>query len=118
MKRSARFLIGAAIGLMLGLLYGWVIRPVEYVDTAPEALRSDYKTDYVLMVAEAYLFDQDLTTARIRLAALGPRPPVNLVVEAIDVGLEHRYTQHELETMNRLAEDLRSLPIAPEIDTP
>ena len=36
------------------MFYGWVVNPVEYIDIAPESPRVDYKTDYVLMTAEAY----------------------------------------------------------------
>jgi hypothetical protein len=51
MSRWTRFLIAIAVGLALGLLYGWVLSPVKYVDTTPNTLRADYQTDYVLMVA-------------------------------------------------------------------
>jgi hypothetical protein len=36
-----------------GLLYGWMVNPVRYVNTTPDTLRADYQLDYVLMVAEA-----------------------------------------------------------------
>ncbi|UCF61533.1 MAG: hypothetical protein JSV37_02300, partial [Anaerolineaceae bacterium] len=71
-----RLTVGLIIGLVVGLIYGWVLRPVEYVDTAPDTLREDYRTDYVLMVAEAYAGDGDLDLAQIRLATLGPQPPI------------------------------------------
>jgi hypothetical protein len=48
-----------------------VDRPVEYVDTTPIRC-GGFRTDYVLMVAEAYAGEQDLDLARFRLAALGP----------------------------------------------
>ena len=118
MRSSSRLLIGLFIGLLLGVLYGWVIRPVEYIDTAPDTLREDYCSEYVLMAAEAYSADGDLDLARVRLAALGPRPPVNIVVSAIDYGLEHGYSQLDLETLNRLVVDLRAVPPSAEIDTP
>ena len=118
MKRFTPLLLGLVIGLVLGLLYGWLIRPIEYVDTSPGALREDYRGDYVLMVAEAYAGDQDLELARIRLASLGPHPPVNFVVQGIDYGLENGYSQSELETLNQLAVDLRSAPASSEIILP
>ncbi len=58
-------------GIGLGLAYGWVIEPVEYFDLTPDTLRSDYKTDYVLMVAEAYKAEQDPGLAALRLAVFG-----------------------------------------------
>lgn len=101
--------------MLLGLFFGWVIRPVEYIDTAPEALRDDFRSDYVLMVAEAYLADRDLELARFRLASLGSHPPLNYLVDAIDFGVENGFKQIDLQTLNQLAVDLRLIPPAPEI---
>ncbi|HUS83786.1 MAG TPA: hypothetical protein VMX56_01470 [Anaerolineales bacterium] len=115
MGTASRLLIGIFIGLLLGLLFGWVIRPVEYVDTSPEALREDFRSDYVLMVAEAYLVDRDLELARYRLASLGSRPSLNYVIDAIDFGVENGFNQIDLQTLNQLAVDIRSIPPAPEI---
>jgi len=91
MRTTSRLLIGVFIGMLLGLLFGWVIRPVEYVDTAPEALREDFRSDYVLMVAEAYIVDRDLELARYKLASLGSHPPLNYVIDAIDFGVENGF---------------------------
>jgi hypothetical protein len=73
-SRWIRFFIMIAIGIGIGLVYGWIIEPVQYVDTAPASLRLDYKTDYVLMVAEAYQVEQDLNLAVQRLSLLGGTP--------------------------------------------
>ena len=113
-----RLIAGIALGLVLGLLYGWVIRPVEYVDTTPNTLRVDYRTDYVLMVAEAYSGDADLDAALIRLAALGSQPPLDIVLEAIDYSIEIDRPRSELEVLNRLANQLRDLQASPEIGGP
>jgi hypothetical protein len=118
MRPTPRILLGLTLGLLIGLLYGWIIRPVEYVDTAPASLREDYRADYVLMIAEAYAGESDLELARIRLASLGPQPPINFVVEAIDYGVNNAYTQNDLQTLNRLAVDLRSMPSSAEINSP
>lgn len=115
MGTTSRLLLGIFIGLLLGLLFGWVIRPVEYIDTAPEALRDDFRSDYVLMVAETYIVDRDLEFARYSLASLGSRPPLNYVIDAIDFGVENEFDHIDLQTLNQLAVDLRSIPPAPEI---
>jgi len=115
MRTTSRLLIGVFIGMLLGLLFGWVIRPVEYVDTAPEALREDFRSDYVLMVAEAYIVDRDLELARYKLASLGSHPPLNYVIDAIDFGVENGFNKIDLQTLNLLAVDLRSIPPEPEI---
>ncbi len=68
-------LLGLVAGLGLGLLYTWVISPVQYVDTAPVSLRDDYKADYLKLAAEAYVVDGDVERARLRVAALGEADP-------------------------------------------
>jgi hypothetical protein len=115
---TVRLLIGLGIGLALGMIYGWVINPVEYVDTTPGSLREDYRTDYILMVAEAYQGDGDLDLARVRLAALGPETPVELMVEAIEYGVAHGFPRGALETLNRLAVALRAVSPTAEITGP
>jgi hypothetical protein len=120
MKNSAlsRLVVGIIIGLVLGILYGWVVRPVEYVDTTPNTLRADYRTDYVLMIAETYSGDGDLDSALVRLAALGSHPPIEIVLEAIDFSIEAERPRSELEVLNRLANQLRDLQSSPEIGGP
>jgi len=117
-SKTSRLLIGLIVGLAAGLIYGWMLRPVEYVDTAPDSLRADYRTDYVLMVAEAFAGDDDLNLAQMRLAALGPQPPVDTVIEAIDYAVDNEYNRADLETLNRLAVQLRAIPLSPEISGP
>ena len=35
--------IAAIIGVILGLVYGWVINPIQYTDITPNILRADYR---------------------------------------------------------------------------
>lgn len=116
--RLPPLLLGIAAGLLLGLTYGWLIRPVEYVDTTPDSLREDFRTDYVLMAAEAYAGEGDLDLARFRLAALGPLPPDLYATEAIDYALAHAFSREDVEALNRLAIALRTLPQPGEIGGP
>ncbi len=69
--RFVVFLLAIFIGLLAGIYYGWVANPVRYVDTSPDALRYDYKADYVLMVAEIYQQEDNISLAAHRLALLG-----------------------------------------------
>lgn len=119
MSSSAfRLIAGLILGIAAGLIYGWTLRPVEYINTSPDTLRADYRTDYVLMVAEAYAGDDDIELAQIRLAALGPQLPLDTVVEAIDYAVNHDFTRDALETLNQLAIALRELSPIPEIGSP
>ena len=75
MARWVRFLIAILVGLAIGLAYGWLVSPVRYIDTSPNTLRIDYKTDYVLMVSETYQSEKDLDQAVRRLGLLGTTSP-------------------------------------------
>ena len=63
-------LTGLILGIALGLAYAWIIQPVEYVDTSPASLRSDFKDQYRALIAAAYLANGDLLRARARLELL------------------------------------------------
>lgn len=118
MSRWIRFLIAIALGAAAGMYYGWVLNPVEYVDTAPDSLRIDYKTDFVLMVAEAYDADEDLSLAVRRLAMLGDRPPMDIVVEALMFAVENDYAQADLTLMQKFADDLQTYNPSLEVPGP
>lgn len=66
-------LSGLAIGLALGLMYTWVIAPVEVVNTYPALLRSDYRWDWVRMTALSYVAEGDLGRAQARLTGIAHR---------------------------------------------
>ncbi len=91
-----------ALGLALGLLYGWVLAPVEYVDVSPDLLRADYKTEYVVMAAEIYRQDGDAAAAAAYLAALGPQPVVEHVDAALAYARQHDYPPQDLQLLNDL----------------
>ena len=84
MSRWLTPLIALLLGIAAGLLYGWVVSPVEYVDTTPDSLRPDYRADYVLMVAEAYQKEQDPGLAARRLALLGSQAPGEIAGQSLD----------------------------------
>lgn len=64
-------LLGAAVGLGIGLYLGWVQFPAQVADGPASALSQRYKDDYTIMVARAYVRDGDLTGALERLRPLG-----------------------------------------------
>jgi len=111
MSRWVRFLIVIIIGVALGLLYGWVVDPVDYVDTTPNTLRSDYKADYVLMVAEIYSADGDAEMAVLRLTYLGDPSPVLSVQNAMIFAVDAGYAADDLRLLRDLSDALA--PLAP-----
>jgi len=91
-----RFFITLVAGIALGLLYGWVISPVQYVDVTPNILREDYRTDYVLMTAEAYQSEQNAKTAARRLAILGSESPAQIVISALEYATNNGFSENEV----------------------
>ena len=108
MSRWVRFLIVIFIGIALGLLYGWLIDPVDFVDTNPGTLRTDYKADYVLMVAEAYQVENSLGLAARRLALLGAESPYDIANQSLQDATQIGYPATDLELMQKLVEDIQN----------
>jgi hypothetical protein len=63
------FLVGTLFGLVI---LGWMVWPVQYVDTTPQTLRSDIQLDYLRMTVDSFAVNGDPTLARSRFDALGP----------------------------------------------
>ena len=99
------FALAIALGVGLALFYGWVLNPVELVNTTPATLRIDYQTDYVLMVAEAYHHEEDINLAVCRLALLGGEAREK-VAESLVFAVEAGYTADDLALMDTLADAL------------
>jgi hypothetical protein len=58
-------------GLMVGLLIGWVVAPVEFVDATPAYLRADLQEDYLRMAIDSYSVNQSPDLAVQRWLGLG-----------------------------------------------
>ena len=108
MSRWIKFLLAIALGLAVGLVYGWVISPVEYLDTTPDTLRYDYRADYVLMVAETYNQNPDADRAVRLLAQLGSEPPVEIAIQALAYASSIGYPPADLSLIQNLAAGLQS----------
>ena len=118
MSRWVGFFIALILGIAAGLYYGWVIDPVEYVDTSPDTLLIDYKTDYVLMVAEAYQLEGDLNLAANRLTVLGNKPPTEIVQDALLFAARAGYVDSDVQKIQTLETQLLSLGTSPSRATP
>jgi hypothetical protein len=58
-----------AVGLIIGLLIGWVIWPVSLSSVAPVDLQTGYRDFYLSMVANEYSVTHDLNQAKSMLGA-------------------------------------------------
>lgn len=108
MPRWLIILITILLGIVLGLVYGWAIDPVQYTDITPDALRIDYRTDYVLMVAEAYQAEEDPELASRRLAVLGSEPPALIAGEVYAYAQQSAYPADDLELIQELVVGLET----------
>ena len=113
MPRWLFSLIALGIGIGLGLLYGWEINPVQFVDTTPASMRADYRADYVLMVAEAYHADQNTDLAVRRLAVLGGSSPAQIAAQALQSGRSFGYAPNDVARLQDLTRALQAYQPVP-----
>jgi len=116
--RWVAFIASILLGFALSLLLGWVVIPPAASQVNPEALRVDFKTDYVLMAAEAYQQDGDIVAAARRLAQLSTQAPIYVVQEAILNAGQLGYTAQDVNWLAALAQALEAWAPRPEGNSP
>ncbi|MDX9865349.1 MAG: hypothetical protein RBT34_11155 [Anaerolineaceae bacterium] len=117
-KRTTYFLLAIFAGLVIGLAFGWFVKPAAVRRVAPQHLRQDYQTDYVLMVAETYASEGNAASAVERLHFLGDEPVNVYVRQAMLTAGQTGYSQQDVETMNALSMALQSWIPQPDEDIP
>lgn len=117
-KRLIWFFLMIALGAAAGMVYGWVVNPIAYVDTSPVSLRDDYKADYVLMASEIYEADGSLEQAARRLSVLDDLPPAQVVANALLTARDLEYSEADLERMERLLKAFQQAPSPAAGETP
>jgi hypothetical protein len=106
-------IVGIVLGAILGLGYGWTVNPATFSDASPPFLRIDYRTDYVLMVAEAYGSRQDLEFARRQLAVLGNDPPAMLCEQSVKEARRGGYSTADVGLLQALLRGMLTNAAAP-----
>lgn len=74
-------LAALVLGLILGLIFAWVIWPVQWYDAAVDHLRADLKEEWLRMSIDSYAQNADAVLALQRYQALGEEAPE--VLEAV-----------------------------------
>jgi len=110
MKSNRLIFITIALiaGIAMGLTYGWVIDPVDFFDLTPDTLRSDYKADYVLMVAEANRFNPDPGLAARQLAIFGSLSPSAIAASGLDYARANGFDDSDIALMQELVTSLQA----------
>jgi hypothetical protein len=116
-KRSPWYLLtGAVLGLILGLVYAWLINPVVYESSTPGTLGDADKDVYRVMIAQVYEATGNLGRASLRLTVLEDPDPVYALgaqaQRALAAGRED-----EAHALALLASALHRPPIQQEINT-
>jgi len=104
LSRFFGFLLSVLLGAAAGLGVGWYLRPAPVGEAALAELRGDFRSDYVLMVAEVFDTEKDVSLAVERLQRLSDTPPARLVQIAVVQAGELGYDRRDLELLAKLAQ--------------
>jgi hypothetical protein len=100
------FLAGFLIGLALGLTYTWVIDPPPLTSTIPAALNPHDKEIYTVLIAAAYVADEDLDRARSRLAGLEDPDTQKTIVDLAERFINEGRDPRDIRALARLSDAL------------
>lgn len=67
--------VATLVGVVVGLALGWLVFPVEWVDSLPSSLANVYQEDYLRMAIDSYALNGDCDLATQRYKALGEAGP-------------------------------------------
>lgn len=62
---------GLIVGILLGILYGWFVDPIEWVDQPMDWLRADLKEEYLRAAIDSYAMNPDPVLAKKRYQDVG-----------------------------------------------
>jgi hypothetical protein len=78
--------LGAIIGLAVGLIWAWGIQPVVWKDVPPAQMGTTYQEDYLRMTVDSYGLHADDALALQRYQALGTAGPATLATVKANPG--------------------------------
>jgi hypothetical protein len=109
-KRLFWFLISIGIGIIIGLAYSWLVKPINFSFSQAHTLRADYKTDYALMIAETYQREKSIALAVHRLEAImaDGETPITLMQQSLLSANVLGYSQNDIVTLTQLAQSVQT----------
>jgi hypothetical protein len=79
-------LVSTLVGVVVGLALGWLVFPVEWVDSPPSALADVYREDYLRMAIDSYMLNANCALAVRRYETLGETGRETLTLIKSDTG--------------------------------
>ena len=64
--------LGGILGLIVGLIWAWVVQPVVWTNVPPSQMGATYQEQYLRMAIDSYHVNPDNTLALQRFQAIGP----------------------------------------------
>lgn len=102
-RRVFFFVLAILLGIGAGLAFGWLMMPPKAPTNAPiDALRVDYQTDLVLMVAESFSSDPNSEQALDQLAEIDKVDPLTLVGTSLTYAKDIGYLSEDLKLIENL----------------
>ena len=96
-------LTGFVIGIVIGLVYAWLIAPQERQDTSPASLQPEFKDQYRAMIASAFVATGNLPRAEARLALLGDVDIIQVLAAQAQRTLGEGKSPQEAQALGLLA---------------
>jgi hypothetical protein len=90
----------------VGLIFTWVVAPVEIGDSRPDFLHPEDKLVYLALIGDIYAYEQDLALAETRLAELDITADGEVLAGLIEQYLDGGGRPEEVRNLARLAEAL------------
>jgi hypothetical protein len=94
------FIVGLVLGLAAGLLYAWIISPLEYINTYPPYMNTAYRKDWIRMTALAYGLEENLDRTHLRLRGLPAEEIHFVLLETLEEAI---VTDFEIDALRPLA---------------
>ncbi len=95
--------LAVLIGVAGGVLIGWLVWPVEYVDTSLADLKLESKVEYAVLVGATYLADGNLDKAQARLEELDVPNPGQWIADLTDRYISEGRPDREIQGLAALA---------------
>ncbi|MCC6299711.1 MAG: hypothetical protein IT314_10460 [Anaerolineales bacterium] len=100
--------VGAVAGLIVGLVFGWLVWPVEYTDGTPEIMRADLQKDYLRMTIDSFDRTGDADAAMARWDNLGAAAGATFIALQDDPGY---LSAAEIQQFGQLVQSVKGAPI-------